>query len=75
MDGSFPAVKAGDQANHRQADAEPAFRPIERAVVLRIELEDPRQELGTDAQPVVHDIDHGKPVASRDEEWIHGLDV
>ena len=71
------AVQLDDAAHQREADAEAAARAIERALALREEVEDPRQQLGRDADAGVRargarrspvrarSSRHGEPPAGR----------
>src|SRR3954468_9248936 len=62
------AVQLGERPDERQPDAEPPFRTGEGAVLLGKEVEHPREQLGSDADPVVpHAKDDLVPLDSRDE--------
>ena len=53
------AVQPDQPLGQRQPDAQPAGAPVEGAIGLREEVEDPGQQLGVDAGAVVANPDEG----------------
>ena len=58
VDRNPPAVKLGQPANDRQTDAQPTFRPMQRAIGLGEQIEHIRQQIGADADAGVPHAEH-----------------
>src|SRR5262249_11174909 len=55
---AVPAMELGDPADERQAEPEPALRTVERAIVLREQIEDVGKQTWRDAAAGVCDSGH-----------------
>ena len=72
-----PPVELDQPANEREPDAEPALRAVVRVRALHEEVEDPRQQIGPDADAGVGDAEQDGVARSfgRDVDAATGLGV